>query len=160
MELETGDIDNIQGIQANANPTKLNNKVELSNLDSLKNIDNLTDAKVQSIDGQKWSKQGQYTVKAKLDQNENLNREYTNVALRLSVPEESALCKMTINNDDVELICDNKNKFYESKILIERQIIQESNGTQLFFIDYYDSDTNKFECDISLNVWFTESASN
>ena len=66
---------------------------------------------------------------------------------------------MNINGVNVEMTCDNKDKFYQSKILIERQIIQDSEGKQLFFIDYYDSENNEFECDISLNVWSTESPS-
>ena len=159
MELETDDIDNIQGIPANANPAKMNNNVDLSNLDNLKNIDNLPFATIQSIDGEKCSGEGQYTVIAKLDKNENLSGELTNIALRLSAPEASALCKMNIKGLDVEMTCDNKDKFYKSKILIERQIIQDNDGKQLFFINYYDSESNEFECDISLNVWSTESPS-
>ena len=159
MELETDDIDNIQGIPANANPAKMNNNVDLSNLDNLKNIDNLPFATIQSIDGEKCSGEGQYTVKARLDNNVNLSGELTNIALRLSAPEASALCKMNINGVDIKMTCDNKDKFYKSKILIERQIIQDSDGKQLFFIDYYDSGSNEFECDISLNVWSTESPS-
>ena len=160
MELETDDIDNIQGIPPNANPAKMNNNVDLSNLDNLKNIDNLPFATIQSIDGQKCITEGQYTVKAKLDKNENLSGDYTNIVLRLSAPEASALCKMNINGVNVEMTCDNKDKFYQSKILIERQIIQDNEGKQLFFINYYDSESNEFECDISLNLWSTESPSN
>ena len=49
------------------------------------------------------------------------------------------------------MICQNSEKFHNSSILIERQVIQDSEGKEIFFIEYYDSEDNQFACDISLN---------
>ena len=47
------------------------------------------------------------------------------------------------------MTCNNKEKFYESEIYIERQLIQDGKGIPLFFINSYTSD-EKYECDVSL----------
>ena len=49
------------------------------------------------------------------------------------------------------MICENTEKFYMSKILIERQAIQDSEGKEIFFIDSFESE-NELACDISLNT--------
>ena len=59
------------------------------------------------------------------------------VTLRMSIPESNGLCLVNIENKNVEIICENTEKFYMSKILIERQAIQDSEGKEIFFIDSF-----------------------
>ena len=47
------------------------------------------------------------------------------------------------------MVCQNKDKFYNFTIIIERQFKQDSEGNELFFIEPYES-SNEFACDISL----------
>ena len=49
------------------------------------------------------------------------------------------------------MICFNKEKFYESQIFIERQLIKDENDKGLFFINPFKSDKS-FECDISFKT--------
>ena len=49
------------------------------------------------------------------------------------------------------MICFNKEKFYESQIFIERQLIKDENDKGLFFINHFESDKS-FECDISFKT--------
>jgi len=46
------------------------------------------------------------------------------------------------------MTCQNKEKFYDSKIYTERQLIQDGKGIPLFFINPKTSD-EKYECDVS-----------
>ena len=49
------------------------------------------------------------------------------------------------------MICENREKFYMSKFLIERQVIKDSEGKEIFFIDSFESE-NELACDINLNT--------
>lgn len=151
MEIETSEIEDIQGIPENANPKKLSYKIDYSNLDSLKNITNLPSAEINAINGTTCIEDGEYRITSTLDKNENLEKNYSNVELRFAAPESTGLCEIKIQNKNLEMICQNAEKFHNSSILIERQVIQDSEGKEIFFIEYYDSEDNQFACDISLN---------
>ena len=149
MEIETSEISDIQGIPENANPDKLTYKIDYSNLQNLKAIDSLPSATITNINGSTCFTDGQYIVTATLDKNENLKTQYYNATLRFSVPESSGHCLLNINGVNIEMICQNTEKFYMSKIYIERHAIQDSQGNELFFIDSYESES-QMACDISL----------
>ena len=48
------------------------------------------------------------------------------------------------------MTCENREKFSISQIMIDRSLIQDSNGNYIFTIDSYTS-PEQFSCDISLN---------
>ena len=152
MELETDDIDNIQGIPDNANPDKMDNTVDYSNLENLKALDSVPSGDITDIDGKSCQYYGNYTVTLTLSgKNNNLNTtHYENAELRFAAPESSGICEVYFTTDtNVKMTCNNKEKFYESEIYIERQLIQDGKGIPLFFINSYTSD-EKYECDVSL----------
>ena len=152
MELETDDITNIQGIPDNANPDKMDNTVDYSNLENLKALDSVPSGNITAIDGTSCQSDGKYTVTLTLaEKNENLTtKHYENAELRFSAPESSGICEVDFTSDtSVTMKCNNKEKFYESEIYIERQLIQDGKGIPLFFINSKTSD-EKFECDVSL----------
>ena len=151
MELETDDLDSIQGVPDNANPDKMNNKIDLSNLDNLKAIENVPSANIKEISGSSCSTNGEYTVTATLDKNTNLKSAYDNVEFRFSAPESSGICTTKISGTNIEMTCQNKEKFHESKIYTERQLVQDAEGNGLFFVNSYES-TNTLECDVSLKT--------
>ena len=156
MELETSEINDIQGIPENLNPDDLNHSLDYSLLQNLENIDNLPNLAINEINGDTCFTNGQYTVKATLDKNENLENKYYNVTLRMSIPESNGLCLVNIENKNVEMICENTEKFCMTKFLIERQAIQDSEGKEIFFIDSFES-KNELACDISLNTPYINS---
>ncbi len=158
MELETSEITDIQGIPENANPVKLLYKVDYSDLQNLKGIDSLPTATIKSFNGSTCFTDGQFIVTATLDKNENLESTYYRVELRFAAPESSGTCLVNINGVNVEMICQNAEKFYMSTIYIERQTIQDYEGKELFFIDSYTSET-EYACDISLIVVFPNATS-
>ena len=158
MELETSEITDIQGIPENANPVKLLYKVDYSDLQNLKGIDSLPTATIKSFNGSTCFTDGQFIVTATLDKNENLESTYYRVELRFAAPESSGTCLVNINGVNVEMICQNAEKFYMSTIYIERQTIQDYEGKELFFIDSYTSET-EYACDISLTVVFPNATS-
>ena len=106
------------------------------------------------ITGENCSIDGQYIVYATLNKKGNLLSKYSNVIFRISIPESNSICEVNIDKTNVEMICQNEDKFYNSKIIIERQTIQDSEGKELFFIDTYES-SNEFACDISLLFYST-----
>ena len=57
---------------------------------------------------------------------------------------------ISIQNKAVEIICENKEKFGMSQIVIDRSIIEDYEGTPLFILEQYTSRTS-IKCDISLN---------
>jgi len=151
MELETPEISNIQGIPENANPNKLKNKVDYSTLENLKTIDSIPIATIQNINGDNCTTDGLYIINAKLDRNANLSDNYSDVNMSIAVPESTSLCKVFINERDINMFCQNRDKFYIREILIERQIIQDAEGKEIFFIDSYTLPYNmSFFCDVSV----------
>ena len=87
-------------------------------------------------------------IYATLNKNDNLLSKYSDVIFRISIPESISICEVNIKDINIVMICQNEDKFYNSKIIIERQAIQDSEGNELFFIDVYES-SNEFACDIS-----------
>ena len=114
MEIETSEIEDIQGIRENANPKKLSYKIDYSNLDNLKNITNLPSAEINSINGTTCIADGEYRITATLDKNQNLEKNYSNVELRFAAPESTGLCEIKIQNKNLEMICQNAEKFHNS----------------------------------------------
>ena len=54
----------------------------------------------------------EYYVAITLDKNENLNTKYINIELRFAIPESSDICSMKMAKTNVEVLCQNKKKFY------------------------------------------------
>ena len=161
MNIISRSICDIKGIPENADPDKLNYNADYSNLSNLKQIENISNAEINKISGENCSLDGQYIVYATLNKNENLLSKYSDVIFRISIPESNSICEVNIENINVKMICQNGDKFYNSKIITERQTLQDSEGNEIFFIDTYES-SNEFACDISLlyNETTTEDDSN
>ena len=120
MKIEADDIYNIQGISDNILRDKFDNKVDYSTLYNLKELDNIPEAYISAINGTTCTMDGQNKITAFLNKNENLNTKYDNIELKFAYPESSGLCSLRIENTNLEMRCFNKEKFYESKIFIER----------------------------------------
>ena len=149
MKIITRSITDIQGIPEDADPDKLKYNIDYSNLSNLKQVGKIPNAEINSITGKNCSMDGQYVIYATLNKNENLLRKYSDVIFRISIPESCSICEINIKNKNVVMVCQNEDKFYKSKIIIERQTIQDSEGNELFFIDTYES-SYELACDISL----------
>ena len=54
----------------------------------------------------------EYYVAITLDKNENLNTKYINIELRFAIPESSDICSMKMAKTNVEVLSQNKKKFY------------------------------------------------
>jgi len=150
MELETDEISDISGIPENANPEKLTSSVDYSNIANLKKIDSLQSVNIDSIDGDTCSTDGQYIIYGALNSQGDLQSTYSYVEIRFSSPESSGLCYIQIDNVNITMTCQNKEKFTISQILIDRQIVQDSEGNEIFIINSFTS-PEQFACDISLN---------
>ena len=150
MELETDEISDISGIPENANPEKLTSSVDYSNIANLKKIDSLQSVNIDSIDGDTCSTDGQYIIYGTLNSQGDLQSTYSDVEIRFSSPESSGLCYIQIDNVNITMTCQNKEKFTISQILIDRQIVQDSEGNEIFIINSFTS-PEQFACDISLN---------
>lgn len=148
--LQKDDIENISGIPDNANPAKLKSNIDYSNINNLKIINNMPNVNISSINGDTCSKDGQYYIYGTLNDKGELESQYSNVELRFLAPESSGLCEVLIENTNLTMICQNKEKFSISQILIDRQAVQDSEGNEIFIINSYTS-LEQFACDISLN---------
>ena len=63
MELETDEIDKIQGIPDNANPDKMDNTVDYSNLENLKALDSVPSGNITAFDGKECQDNGKYNIR-------------------------------------------------------------------------------------------------
>ena len=154
MKIITRSITDIQGIPEDADPDKLKYNIDYSNLLNLIKVGKIPNAEINRIIGENCSMDGQYVVYATLNKNKNLLSKYSDVIFRISIPESISICEVSIKNANVVMVCQNEDKFYKSKIIIERQTIQDSEGNELFFIDTYES-SYELACDISLSSYNT-----
>ena len=154
MEIETDEISDISGIPENANPEKLTSNIDYSNIANLKKIDSMPIVDIQSIDGDSCSTDGQYIIYGTLNNKGDLESNYTGVEIRFSSPESSGLCYIEIENEEVTMTCQNKEKFTISQILIDRHIVQDLEGNEIFIVNSFTS-PEQFACDISLNSVLT-----
>jgi len=155
MEIETENITDISGIPENKNQEELKGNIDYSNLVNLQKIDELPVVNITNITGDTCTENGQYIITAKIvEQKTNtLKNKYQNVEMRLSIPESSALCSINVN-DIITMTCENKDKFDESQILIEKSVIKDQKGNDIFIVNSF-TNLEVFGCDISYNSAIT-----
>ena len=73
--------------------------------------------------------------------------------------ESSGLCKINISENIMIMTCENREKFSVSQILIERNVVQDREGNDLFIINSI-TNLEVFECDISYNSILISNDSN
>ena len=146
MEIETDKNEVISGIPENAAPDKLTNNIDYSIRYNLLKIDGLPIFNIKSIDGKSCDTNGEYTITGNLEKGsfEDIN---SNFEIRFSFPDSNGLCYITDKNS-IEIKCLNQEEFGESEILIEKRIVQDLEGNDLFIINNF-TNPERFECEIS-----------
>jgi hypothetical protein len=154
MSLDTDEIGSISGIDnVNLQPiTNSNNNIDYSNIENLRKISELPNVNINSINGESCSNNGQYIIYGEISDISKVEEKYSNINLLLSSTNSIGLCEVHINKDDknITIICQNSDKFKMSQIRIEKSLIQDSEGNNIFQIRSYSS-PEQFSCDISLN---------
>ena len=151
LEIESNKIEDIEGIPDSANPDKLNYNIDYSQLQNLKNVDNLPTAELQNINADTCSENGEFNMTAILNKKGNLESKYSDVWITFAVPETRGLCEITIKDLNMSMICHNEENFYITRVFLERQAVQDSEGNEIFFIESF-INPEQFACDISLNL--------
>ena len=152
LEIESNKIEDIEGIPDSANPDKLNYNIDYSQLQNLKNVDNLPTAKLQNINADTCSENGEFNMTAILNKKGNLESKYNDVWITFAVPETRGLCEITIKDLNMSMTCQNEENFYITRVFLERQAVQDSEGNEIFFIESF-FNREQFACDISLNLF-------
>ena len=151
VKIMTDEIEDISGIPENLNPEEIKNNIDYSNLNNLKSLDNLAIINITNINGDSCGENGQYIITGeRIDKTKGiLDKTYKNVEIRFSFPESSGLCQIDIDKKII-MICENKEQFEISQILIERNIVKDQKGNGLFIINSF-INREVFGCDISNN---------
>ena len=150
LELNTDKVDGISGIEK-ANLQTLSN-IDYSNKTNLETINSLPEVTIKNINGDSCYENGQYIISGTISDTSNLESAYSNVEIPFSLPESTGLCEIEINKNSkvINMTCENSEKFDISQIIIDRSLIQDSEGNYIFIINSY-STSEQFACDISLN---------
>ena len=159
LEVDADQVDGISGIEKINSPT--NSTIDYSNKDNLQKLNDLPVVTIKSINGETCPEDGQFNITGTISDISNLEDSYSNVEIMLSSPESTGLCEVEINKSDksITMTCENRDKFDMSQIIIDRSLIQDSEGNYIFTLDSYTS-AEQIACDISLNsVKITESSS-
>ena len=147
MELNTDNIEDIAGIPDDADPSKLNYAVDYSDPKNLELIGNLPEVEIESVDGSNCEEDGSYTIKGKVKKGDLSN--YNNVEIPFGSPDSSGLCNITVKDKDVNMKCQNKEKFDISSVVFEPSVIQDSDNKEIFKLDgYYNQ--KRFACAMSV----------
>ena len=147
IQLNTDDIDDIAAIPDDADPSKLNYAIDYSDPANLKLIDSLPTVEIESVDGSNCEEDGSYTIKGKVTDGE-LNS-HSNVVVPFGSPDSNGLCDITVNNKEVTMKCNNKEKFDISSIIFEQQVIQDSENKEILKLNgYYNQ--KRFACAMSV----------
>ena len=147
LQLKTDDS-NIAGIPDDVEPSELNLGKDYSNIDNLKSIDKLPNITIMSIDGSNCEKNGEYIIKGNLDN--GTIEDASNVEIPFGYPDSSGLCDIKVNNKEITMTCQNKEKFDYSNVLFEPTVVQDSEGLDIFKLNSY-TNIESLACEISLN---------
>ena len=147
MQLNTDNIENISGIPDDADPSKLNYAVDYSDPEKLKLIEGLPEVEIESVDGSNCEEDGSYTIKGNVKKGDLSN--YNNVEIPFGSPDSSGLCNISVKDKNVNMNCQNKEKFDISSIVFTPSVIQDSNNKEIFKLDgYYNQ--KRFACAMSV----------
>jgi hypothetical protein len=153
MTVSTDDISNIAGIDnVNLQSITESKNIDYTNIENLKKINDLPNVNIVNINGESCSNNGQYIINGEISDVSNVEEKYSDIKILLSSTESIGLCDVEINKNDknVNMFCQNSDKFGLSQIRIEKSIIKDSKGNGIFKINSYNS-AEQFSCDISLN---------
>ena len=151
MEIDANKIKDIEGIPDRANPTKIVYNIDYSILQNLKNIDNIPIAEIKFINADSCPKEGEFKINATLNHIGNLKNKYSNVQIQFAVPETSGICEIYIQDNNMNMTCQNTEKFYITQIFIDKQFVQDSENNEIFLIETF-TNPEQFSCNISLNL--------
>ena len=150
MELNNDANDGIAGIPSSANPENRDSKNEYATKEGLEKAENLAKVTISDFEGDTCSSDGTFTIKAEADKALE-ESQYSYVTIPISAPDTSALCNITVKGGkNLQMNCNNKEKFTMSQILIEKETIKDSNGNAIFTIEPKQS-INQFACEVSPN---------
>ena len=150
MKVNEDSISNIAGIRDKLDTDKVNNKIDYSDPNNLKTIGELYHVKITDINGNNCPNKGQLIIFGETTSNENLNENYKDVDITFGYPESGGLCSISIQDKLVKMICETKEKFDMSQIIIDRAVIEASEGNPLFILQEFTT-LESIKCDISLN---------
>ena len=152
LEIDADSVTEISGIEKANSQIEFNDNIDYSNLDNLKTINDLSEINIESINGSTCSQDGQYKLEGNISDSTKLNSNYSNIEITFSYPESIGLCEIDINksNKKINMTCQNREKFEISQIIIDRSLIQNSKGENIFFINSF-STAEQFSCGISPN---------
>ena len=145
LQIKTDDAD-ISGIPDDAEPSELNK--DYSKLENLESIDKLPNVTITSIDGSNCENNGEYIIKGNFDN--GILEDASNVEIPFGYPDSSGLCDIKVNNKDVTMKCQNKEKFDYSNILFEPIVVHDSEGKDIFKLNSY-TNIESLSCAISIN---------
>lgn len=146
LQLKTDDTD-ISGIPDDAEPSVLNRDKDYSKIDNLKTVDKLPNITITNIDGSNCENNGEYIIKGNIDN--GILEDASNVEIPFGYPDSSGLCDIKVNNQEITMKCQNKEKFDYSNILFEPIVVQDSEGKDIFKLNSY-TNTESLSCEISI----------
>jgi hypothetical protein len=150
MLVDIESVRNISGFPEYLNTENLNNKIDYSDPENLDKIQNLYEVIIKEINGDNCTNNGQLIMYGETTSNESLNQYYRDVDIEFSLPDSSGLCSIEIKGNNVTIICENREQFKMSQIIISRSVIEDYKGNPLFILREYTT-PESIECDISLN---------
>ena len=121
----------------------------------MKLIDSLPTVEIESVDGSVCEEDGTYTINGKVTDGE-LNS-HSNVVVPFGSPDSKGLCDITVNNKYVTMKCNNKEKFDVSPIILESQVIQDSENKEILKLNSY-MNQKRFACAMSVNSEIPENS--
>ena len=115
-------------------------------------MNELPQVDINNIDGNTCSENGQYIIYGNISSISNVEALYSDIEILISSTESTSRCEVEINknNNNLTMICQNKDKFNMSRIMISKSFVKNSTGNFIFIINSYTS-PEQFVCDISLN---------
>ena len=157
MAFDTDDISNIAEIDnINMEATKESkNNIDYSNIENLKNNNDLLNVIIMNINGESCPYNGKYIIYGKISDASNIEEKYSDIKILVSSTESIGIYEVEIRNNDksIAMICQNSDKLYISK-KIEKSMIKDPEGNRIFKINIYKY-AGQFSYDISIKLYWT-----
>lgn len=152
LEIDINKIKDISGKEKINTLLEPNNNIDYSQKENLKNINGLPEVNIENINVNTCFQNGQYIIEGEISDTSKLESKYSNVEIIISNPETTDICEVDIdeNKNELKLTSENREKFDISQIIMDKNLIQDSAGNNIFFINSFCT-PDMFSYDISLS---------
>ena len=144
VSIDYDNIENIAGLQENADQANLNCALDYSNRDNFDAINNLPIVNITNINYSECSDNGKFTIEGTID---GILYKNFSAEIPFSYPDSISSCEIESYYTRIIMKCENLEKFPISTILFDQTYVKDTEGNIIFKLNNY-INQKQFACEV------------